>query len=142
MPELAIDKKTQWECIRCGACCEGIIVGKSRDISVIKRGKPVCKYLDEDSKLCLNYENRPFICRIYPFVLDMDAIKGADGVARPQQAFKLENLKIHSECPGLGKGRRIYANKNLLKKLEKLALEFAINYKRYINKEIKIDELI
>lgn len=142
MPELAIDKKTCWECVRCGSCCRDIVMAKGKELSVMKDGKAVCRFFDEGTKVCLNYEERPFICRIYPFVLDMDAIKGADGVARPQKAFLLENLKIHNECPGLGKGKRIYANKNLLKKFEKLALEFAINYKRYINKEIEIDELI
>ena len=142
MPEVPVDKKTRWECVRCGNCCKDIVLTKSKSLSIIKNGKPICKFFDEKTRLCINYENRPFICKLYPFVIDLDKVKGPDKIARPQRAFLLENLKIHSECLGYGKGKRVYANKNLLKKLDKLALEFAINYKRYINKEIELGELI
>jgi len=142
MPELAIDKKTRWECQMCGDCCRDVVLTKNKNLSIIKDGKAVCKFFDEKNNRCLDYNNRPFICKSYPFVIDMDKVVDENGTARPQQAFKLENLKIHSECPGFGKGKRIYANKNLHRKFDKMALEFAVNFKKAFNKEIDVDEVI
>jgi len=51
------------------------------------------------------------------------------GKATPPYEFELENLKIHTECPGYGKGKRIYANKNIQRKLDRLAYAFAIRFK-------------
>ena len=72
MPEVPVDKKTRWECQRCGNCCKDIVLTKSESLSIMKNGKPICKFFDEKTKLCLNYENRPFIRKIYPFVIDLD----------------------------------------------------------------------
>ena len=142
MPEEIITKKTRWECQYCGNCCIGIIPSKNKSLSVIEDNKLVCKFFDKATKKCKDYENRAFICRIYPFVINLDVIVGKDNVARPQNAFLLENLKIHTECSGYGKGKRIYANKNLIRKLEKLGYKFALDFKKAFKKEIDVSEMI
>ncbi len=119
MPEIEVTKRTKWECQRCGECCKGIIVSKEKSISVVENGKHVCRLFDGSAKTCRDYENRPFICRIYPFVIGLDNIVEG-GTAKPRKAFLLENMKIHSECPGYGKGRRVFANNSLKRKFEKL----------------------
>jgi hypothetical protein len=125
---MRIDKKTRWECQRCGKCCRDFIVDKRKSISEVREGKVVCKFFDYSEKRCLNYGERPFICRLYPFVINLENIV-EDGVARPEKAFLLENLGIHDECPGFGKGKRIFGNKNLLRKFDKMAREFAVRFK-------------
>jgi len=128
MPEVEIDKKTRWECQRCGECCRGIILSMNKNLSVVKDGKVICKFFDSSNNFCLNYNERPFICKLYPFVIDLGNIV-EDGVARPEKAFLLDNIKIHSECSGYGKGKRIFGNKNLQRKFEKLGEEFAVRFK-------------
>lgn len=128
-----IDKKTRWECQHCAKCCKDIIISKKKLLSTVINGKTVCKNLDLKTLLCKDYENRPFICKIYPFVIDINAIV-KNSIATPQDAFKLENLKIHIECPGYGKGKRIYANKNLQRKFNKLAYDFAVKFKNSFDK--------
>ena len=129
MPEVPITKKTQWECIQCGRCCHDFILSQGMHLSIIKDGKEVCQFHDHSTKLCTIYDKRPFICRIYPLVMNTDVILDKDGTARPQRALALENMTIHTECPGYGQGKRIYSNKNLQKKIEKLALAFALSFK-------------
>lgn len=141
MPTVPIDKKTMWECVNCGECCKGIIPSEKKSLSIEVDGKLTCKNLDMESKLCKDYENRPFICQLYPLFVDFDKMRGADGVARPRIAFALENLKIHTECKGFGKGKRVYANKNLQKKLDKICYDFSIKLQKAINKEISMDEI-
>ena len=131
-----IDKKTKWECVRCGDCCKGYIPEKKKNLAI----NNICKFLDNNE--CNNYQERPFICKLYPFIIDLDNILSPDGVARPQNAFLLENLKIHEECPGIGQGKRIYANKNLQKKLDKISYEFAVKFKTSFEKKIDIEELL
>ena len=141
MSELEIDKKTKWECQRCGGCCRGLIVSRNKNLSLFKDGKVICRFFDSSANSCLNYDERPFICRIYPFVIDLDKVV-EDGIARPEKAFLLENLKIHSECAGYGKGKRIYGNKNLQRKLEKLGHDFAIKFKVCFEKGGDVSEII
>lgn len=136
MDETLINKNTKWECVRCGKCCKGIIISKEKNLSIIKDGKPICKFLDGTN--CLDYSSRPFICQLYPFIIDVDKILDSNGTARPHNAFLLENLKIHTDCCGYGKGKRIYANKNLHKKLEKLSYEFQLNFKDAFEKKKNI----
>lgn len=107
----------------------------------MKENKPICKHLT-DANHCAQYSERPFICRIYPFVVDYDKMRSADGIARPKQAFALENLKIHTECPGYGKGKRVYANKALQKHFDKLCYDFSLNLKKAMDKKIKVKEVI
>ena len=140
MPEEKISKKTRWECQMCGMCCTGPILTKEKNLSVEKNNDQVCKFLSKE-KICLNYNERPFICRTYPFIISLDNIN-ENGTAKPQKAFSLENLKIHSECPGYGKGKRIYANKNLQRKFSRLAYDFALRFKECFEKGKDISKLI
>ena len=142
MPIIPLTKKTKWECQHCAKCCRDIILSKNKSFSIVVDGSPVCKYLETSTNMCTDYENRPYICRIYPFVVDFDKMLGSDGVARPSIAFSLENLKMHSECLGYGKGKRIYANKNLHKKLDKICYDFSVNLKKAVKKEIDADEIM
>ena len=57
MPNVVIDKKTQWECQRCGKCCHDLIIDKGKTMSIEKDKKTVCKNLD-DSKLCTIYNKK------------------------------------------------------------------------------------
>lgn len=139
MSEEFVTKKTKWECIKCGDCCKGIIISKNQNLSIIKDNKPICKFLDNN--ICINYLNRPFICKLYPFIIDIDKIMSHDGIARPQNAFKLENLKIHTECPGVGQGKRIYANANLIRKMERLSMDFSLRFKDVADGNLSMDEL-
>ncbi len=139
--ERQIDKKTCWECQQCGECCKGIILTRHESLSVVKEGKVVCRFLGED-KHCTNYDERPFICRLYPFVIDVRTIVDEKGTARPRKAFELENMKIHDDCPGFGKGKRVYANKNLQRKFEKLADQFAKDFKDVFEKKKEIKEMM
>lgn len=141
MPPVSITKKTKWECQNCGKCCKGVILSKNKSLSIVVNGSPICKYLNKDN-LCTNYNNRPYICRIYPFVVDFSKMIFPGGIARPSIAFSLENLKIHSECPGYGKGKRIYANKNLQKKFKKICYDFSIRLRNAVKKKVDIDEII
>ena len=74
MPEVDIDKKTRWECQKCGDCCNGIILSKDKSLSVMKDGHFLCKNIDFEKKICLKYSERPFICRLYPFILQVEKI--------------------------------------------------------------------
>lgn len=141
MPEVKIDKKTRWECQRCGECCRGIIISTNKNLSEVKEGKVICRFFDFSSNSCLNYDERPFICRLYPFVIELGNIE-EEGVARPEKAFLLGNLKIHSECPGYGKGRRVYGNKNLRRRFEKLAYTFAVRFKECFEDGGDLKEII
>lgn len=49
-------------CDKCGICCrnlKGIDLYKDLD-----RGDGVCVFLNEATKLCIIYEDRPLICRV------------------------------------------------------------------------------
>lgn len=141
MPEVKIDKKTRWECQRCGECCRGIIISAKKSLSIVKDGKAVCGFFDFSNNSCLNYNERPFICRLYPFVIDLDDIE-EEGVVRPERAFLLENLKVHSECPGYGKGKMVFWDKNLQRKLENLGSDFALKFKACFEKDGDVDSVI
>ena len=141
MPVVQIDKKTRWECQLCGQCCRDIILSKNKSLSVEIDGKPVCKFLDLKN-MCTDYENRPYICRIYPFVADFDKLVDNEGVARPSEVFSIENLQIHTECPGYGQGKRIYGNKRLHKKLDQLKDEFALRLKDAVEKGKGVDSVL
>ena len=118
-----------------------LLAFKNKSLSIVKNSKVVCRFFDSSDNFCLKYGERPFICRIYPFVIDLDKVV-EDGIARPEKAFLLQNLKIHSECPGYGKGKRVYGNKNLQRKLENLGHDFAIKFKVCFEKEGDVSEII
>lgn len=51
-----------FECDKCGLCCKQ--VGKSDIYAWLDRGDGVCKYYDNETKLCCIYDKRPIICNI------------------------------------------------------------------------------
>ncbi|MCB9358389.1 YkgJ family cysteine cluster protein [Candidatus Woesearchaeota archaeon] len=142
MPIVSIDKNTRWECQHSGKCCNDLIISKQKLLSIEVDGRLRCKHFDPDTRLCGIYnDNRPFLCKIYPFVPDLDAILGSDGTAYPRRAFTLDNLGIHTECPGYGKGPRVYGNKRLLKRIDELSLEFALRFKEAHEKKIPVEDI-
>ncbi len=108
---------------------------------MVKDGEVICRFFDFSSNFCLNYKERPFICRLYPFVIELDNIVEG-GVADPSKAFLVENMKIHSECPGYWKGKRVFGNKNLERRFEKLGEEFAIRFKECFEKGGDVRQVI
>lgn len=45
-----------------------------RDMKVLKKkDNETCIFLDNEKKLCSNYENRPLECKIYPYLLDFSS---------------------------------------------------------------------
>lgn len=53
---------TPFPCDACGKCCRR--VNLSEQTIYLDRGDGVCRYLNEDTNLCLIYESRPLICRV------------------------------------------------------------------------------
>jgi Fe-S-cluster containining protein len=51
-----------FDCDKCGRCCQ--IVGQSDSYKDLDRGDGICKYYDDDSRLCTIYKNRPLRCNI------------------------------------------------------------------------------
>ena len=49
-------------CTACGKCCQN--VDKSEQTKFLDRGDGTCYHFDENTKLCLIYENRPLVCRV------------------------------------------------------------------------------
>ncbi len=83
--------KENLNCKDCAECCKPVVVPTKEDIEKIKNaghkdfldldpihpenGKTVlkringyCMFLNQKTKLCTIYENRPDICKIYPFM--------------------------------------------------------------------------
>ena len=109
-------------------------------MSIAKDGKIVCKFLD--GNVCFKYNERPFICRLYPFVIEPETMVDNEGIARPQKAFLLEHMKIHTECCGFGNGKRALGNKSLQKQFDKLGLDFAKKFKQSFEEGKDISEMI
>ena len=53
---------TPFPCTACGKCCR--LVGNNAQTSFLDRGDGVCRYLNEQTKLCTIYETRPLVCRV------------------------------------------------------------------------------
>lgn len=52
----------EFYCDKCGICCRSL---KGIDLySHLNRGDGVCIFLNEDTKLCNIYEERPLVCRV------------------------------------------------------------------------------
>lgn len=49
----------EYYCSKCGNCCR--IAGLA--YPDLNRGDGVCKFYNEETKLCKDYENRPEVCR-------------------------------------------------------------------------------
>ena len=89
-----------------------------------------CLNLNEKN-ICNIYSQRPIGCRMYPFYPDWDKLKA--GIVD----FSIGSLKIDSECSGFMKGDLIIKNKQLLKKLDKIALKIKENIKILKHGQIK-----
>lgn len=141
--ETPVTRKTRWECQRCGQCCKGLIVSKDKSLSIGKGGEMVCRFFDSGTRLCTNYNERPFICTVYPFIVNFElAMPDASGISRPQKAFRLENMKIHSGCQGYGEGKRVLANKALQRRLDALGLKFAVELKERVKAGKGVSDII
>lgn len=53
---------TPFPCTSCGECCRRVYL--SSETESLDRGDGVCKYFNDNANICLNYENRPLICRV------------------------------------------------------------------------------
>ncbi len=49
-------------CDKCGLCCTQL--DKSSIYAELDRGDGVCKFWDEDTRLCTIYKNRPLQCNV------------------------------------------------------------------------------
>ena len=49
-------------CNSCGKCCQNVHL--SEITQPLDRGDGTCHHFDENTKLCLIYNNRPNICRV------------------------------------------------------------------------------
>ena len=61
-PEEFLDENGEWNCIKCGACCNFVLLIQPD----LNRGDGTCKNLTEDN-LCAIYEDRPALCRVDNF---------------------------------------------------------------------------
>ena len=55
-------RKSMFKCDKCGCCCSNL--GASKIYSDLDRGDGICKFFDENTRLCSIYENRPLKCNI------------------------------------------------------------------------------
>lgn len=49
-------------CDKCGLCCMNL--GRSSIYAGLDRGDGICRYFDEEFKLCTIYESRPLLCNV------------------------------------------------------------------------------
>ncbi|WP_265490275.1 YkgJ family cysteine cluster protein [Mergibacter septicus] len=54
--------KLIFPCDQCGACCRHVDL--SPETKELDRGDGICKYYNQQTKLCTIYANRPEICRV------------------------------------------------------------------------------
>jgi Fe-S-cluster containining protein len=125
MPLVKVTDSTRFECTKCGRCCHDLIISKGIPFSIKTDSGFICKYFDNSSKLCTIYSQRPFMCKLYPFLPDYDKTLDEKQIAHPLRPFMIENLSIHTECPGFGNGKKIVANRKLLKHIESIAYYYA-----------------
>lgn len=51
-----------FKCDKCGFCCTRL--SESSVYSELDRGDGVCKFFDEETRLCTIYLNRPLLCNV------------------------------------------------------------------------------
>ena len=129
--EVLVDDNTRWDCLFCGKCCHKI--GKEFSLRLFdketeKSGK--CPHLDSRNR-CEIYHERPIGCMMYPFYPDWNKLKLGT------VDFSIGSLKIDSECPSYMKGNLVIKNKQLLKKLDKIAIKLKQNIKTLKHGQIK-----
>ena len=135
----------KFECLKCGNCCRDLVIegiaglmlfpnevklfqkrnikpclgiGKSPThgsfkIFTYQLKENICPHLKDNS--CTIYQERPLICRFYPFELKNPEIKNT---SKPKYLFLYTN-----ECPGIGKGKILTKDffRDLLKQIRKIS---------------------
>lgn len=51
-----------FKCNKCGLCCTQL--SGSSIYSELDRGDGVCKFFDEETRLCTIYQSRPLLCNV------------------------------------------------------------------------------
>jgi len=120
-----VSEETRWECQRCGNCCTVPEWGRENMKMLLghelqPNGR--CFYLNEKN-MCRNYSERPLICRMHPFHPDKESLK----IGKPD--FSAGKLLISKSCKGLGCGEKVFRNRQLMKKLGRIAEELSAKIK-------------
>nr|WP_159676003.1 YkgJ family cysteine cluster protein [Enhydrobacter sp. AX1] len=56
---------SSFPCSSCGLCCKSL--SNNPLATDLNRGDGVCRHLDEETKLCKIYTERPLVCRVEDF---------------------------------------------------------------------------
>ena len=56
-----MDQDNKFECKQCGNCCRSAI---KTGLVPVNKTNTACKFLDEETNLCIIYENRPDFCNV------------------------------------------------------------------------------
>ena len=56
------ENNLRFPCTSCGLCCKNL--GLSSEASKLNRGDGTCLHFDDNTNLCLIYEDRPLVCRV------------------------------------------------------------------------------
>ena len=54
--------KIDFQCIRCGLCCRNI--GEIEQLKTFHDGDGICRFLDQETNLCMIYDSRTTICNV------------------------------------------------------------------------------
>jgi len=119
-------------CIECKGCCvfscrdwlpqlfskEKEILGKSTVMLQEKAGICFCEYLQPGSHRCKIYVNRPFECRLYPFLINKkDAkLELAAHLACPYVINRIKEKQFQDYCSYINNVIRIPENIEILKR--------------------------
>ncbi|MCD6458898.1 MAG: YkgJ family cysteine cluster protein [Thermoproteales archaeon] len=111
-----------WTCIRCGACCKNYIIQLSPGEAMyytIKYGPVAVKFqgkhyllkkpdgsciflgYSQGKAVCMIYHDRPRVCRIYPFLITKEPLKGNGEDAEIVFRGKSLYLYVDAACPGV-----------------------------------------
>jgi len=101
-----VKEDTRWECQKCMKCCR---TNKDmvKKIFDIHSDKDECPFLENNK--CKIESKKPLICKLYPFF---------PGITEEEISFAIGKLTVFLACPGLGKGKKISENKELLKEID------------------------
>lgn len=55
-------ERQEFVCTKCGICCKNVAHYEASEF--LDRGDGICKYYDENTKLCTIYDFRPEVCRV------------------------------------------------------------------------------
>ena len=131
-----------FQCIdQCGKCCQNpvwipeenalstglkyTLLDEKRKIALLNTQDTFCIGLDRESLRCTSYDTRPLPCKSYPFSFDPVT----------------EELFVDSFCPGIGKGRNINLQHDVLihnarKKLEQWKIHLTMEERQLIHENL------